>query len=403
MAAGTGRGQPVLPAAGSRRPVHRPARRAAVPGVPDRRVPDADRRAALSTRPAQPRHRRRRRPHLRPPARAARVRGQRHTGGPEIVDSRPMIVDWGARRTRLSGRAPMPSDPDCRSSPTTIHPTTTAADRARPDRARLDGQRPPAASVPLPAARHRQPVGLDPALARGLPGVLVRRAAQGGRRDPVRRRRPTPASSATSARASSPSRCRSSSARRRGSTCGSRARPTGSRTACSRSKGWSRRTGSPSTFTMNWKITRVCEWVRFEKDEPFCMLVPVPRGLAESLVPRRETASRQPGAPGAIPGMGGEPQRFPDGPRRSRPGRRQAGLAEGLLPGEDAGRQADRDAPDPAQPPRVREAGGVGHPFTARACNLSTVAQLRVVTSFEGLRLRAAKILLSMTPSGSQK
>jgi len=43
-----------------------------------------------------------------------------------------------------------------------------------------------------------------------------------------------------------------------------------------------------STFTMNWKITRVCEWVRFERGEPFCMLVPVPRGLAESLVPRRE-------------------------------------------------------------------------------------------------------------------
>ena len=41
-----------------------------------------------------------------------------------------------------------------------------------------------------------------------------------------------------------------------------------------------------STFTMNWKITRVCEWVRFEKGEPFCMLVPVPRGLAEGLVPR---------------------------------------------------------------------------------------------------------------------
>lgn len=42
-----------------------------------------------------------------------------------------------------------------------------------------------------------------------------------------------------------------------------------------------------STFTMNWKITRVCEWVRFEKGEPFCMLVPVPRGLVESLVPKR--------------------------------------------------------------------------------------------------------------------
>ncbi|HEY2909899.1 MAG TPA: DUF6065 family protein [Gemmataceae bacterium] len=42
-----------------------------------------------------------------------------------------------------------------------------------------------------------------------------------------------------------------------------------------------------STFTMNWKITRMCEWVRFEKGEPYCMLVPVPRGLAEALVPKR--------------------------------------------------------------------------------------------------------------------
>ena len=42
-----------------------------------------------------------------------------------------------------------------------------------------------------------------------------------------------------------------------------------------------------STFTMNWKMTRVCEWVTFEKGEPFCMLVPVPRGLIEELVPKR--------------------------------------------------------------------------------------------------------------------
>jgi hypothetical protein len=51
---------------------------------------------------------------------------------------------------------------------------------------------------------------------------------------------------------------------------------------------------SASTFTMNWKMTRVCEWVRFEKDEPFCMLVPVPRGLAESLVPKRERLAANP-------------------------------------------------------------------------------------------------------------
>jgi hypothetical protein len=49
-----------------------------------------------------------------------------------------------------------------------------------------------------------------------------------------------------------------------------------------------------STFTMNWKMTRVCEWIRFEKDEPFCMLVPVPRGLVETLVPRMELISGNP-------------------------------------------------------------------------------------------------------------
>jgi hypothetical protein len=49
-----------------------------------------------------------------------------------------------------------------------------------------------------------------------------------------------------------------------------------------------------STFTMNWKITRVCEWIHFAKGEPFCMLVPVPRGLAESLVPRREPITANP-------------------------------------------------------------------------------------------------------------
>jgi hypothetical protein len=49
-----------------------------------------------------------------------------------------------------------------------------------------------------------------------------------------------------------------------------------------------------STFTMNWKITRPFEWVRFVKGEPICMLVPVPRGLAETLVPRLTYLSRNP-------------------------------------------------------------------------------------------------------------
>ena len=41
-----------------------------------------------------------------------------------------------------------------------------------------------------------------------------------------------------------------------------------------------------STFTMNWKITRPNEWIAFKRDEPICMLVPVPRGLAEAFLPR---------------------------------------------------------------------------------------------------------------------
>ena len=41
-----------------------------------------------------------------------------------------------------------------------------------------------------------------------------------------------------------------------------------------------------STFTINWKLTRPGEWVSFAKGDPICMLVPVPRGLLEGLVPK---------------------------------------------------------------------------------------------------------------------
>ena len=36
---------------------------------------------------------------------------------------------------------------------------------------------------------------------------------------------------------------------------------------------------------MNWKLTRPGLPVHFQKGEPICMVVPVPRGLAESLDP----------------------------------------------------------------------------------------------------------------------
>lgn len=42
---------------------------------------------------------------------------------------------------------------------------------------------------------------------------------------------------------------------------------------------------SVATFTMNWKLTRANHPVRFEKDEPFCMVVPQRRDGLESFVP----------------------------------------------------------------------------------------------------------------------
>ena len=38
---------------------------------------------------------------------------------------------------------------------------------------------------------------------------------------------------------------------------------------------------APFTFTMNWRFTRKRTWVTFEKDEPICRLVPIPRQYAE--------------------------------------------------------------------------------------------------------------------------
>ncbi|MCY2985433.1 MAG: DUF6065 family protein [Planctomycetota bacterium] len=46
---------------------------------------------------------------------------------------------------------------------------------------------------------------------------------------------------------------------------------------------------SISTFTMNWKLTRVGQWIHFKDGEPCCMLVPIPRTLAENLEPRFES------------------------------------------------------------------------------------------------------------------
>jgi hypothetical protein len=39
---------------------------------------------------------------------------------------------------------------------------------------------------------------------------------------------------------------------------------------------------------MNWKLTRPNHVVRFETGEPICMVVPVPRGLVDSLLPHKQ-------------------------------------------------------------------------------------------------------------------
>jgi hypothetical protein len=49
-----------------------------------------------------------------------------------------------------------------------------------------------------------------------------------------------------------------------------------------------------ASFTMNWKFTRKDTAVRFEKGDPFCMIVPVKRGLAESLDPQVQPLAANP-------------------------------------------------------------------------------------------------------------
>ena len=42
---------------------------------------------------------------------------------------------------------------------------------------------------------------------------------------------------------------------------------------------------SPYSFTMNWKITRPNTWISFEKGDVFCSVVPIQRGVMESIEP----------------------------------------------------------------------------------------------------------------------
>ena len=49
-----------------------------------------------------------------------------------------------------------------------------------------------------------------------------------------------------------------------------------------------------ASFTMNWKITRPFKAVKFQKDEPICMVVPQKRGELEAFVPEMCNIERDP-------------------------------------------------------------------------------------------------------------
>jgi len=53
---------------------------------------------------------------------------------------------------------------------------------------------------------------------------------------------------------------------------------------------------SPFTFTMNWLFTRKNTPVAFERDEPMCMIFPVPRGLVEKVEPEFRSLESDPEA-----------------------------------------------------------------------------------------------------------
>lgn len=57
---------------------------------------------------------------------------------------------------------------------------------------------------------------------------------------------------------------------------------------------------SPYSFTMNWRFTRPNHWVRFEEDEPFCFLFPVPRGMLSGVRPRIAPMADEPGLDAAF-------------------------------------------------------------------------------------------------------
>jgi hypothetical protein len=51
---------------------------------------------------------------------------------------------------------------------------------------------------------------------------------------------------------------------------------------------------APFGVTMNWRITRPNEWIRFAQGEPFCFFFPVPRGIIGAAEPELRDLSSDP-------------------------------------------------------------------------------------------------------------
>jgi hypothetical protein len=50
----------------------------------------------------------------------------------------------------------------------------------------------------------------------------------------------------------------------------------------------------PYTFTVNWKVTRAHETIRFGKDDPICHIFPMPRSLVEDTQPEIQSLGSNP-------------------------------------------------------------------------------------------------------------
>lgn len=69
---------------------------------------------------------------------------------------------------------------------------------------------------------------------------------------------------------------------------------------------------SPATFTMNWLFTRKNTPIAFERDEPMCMIFPIPRGLIEKVEPEFRTIESDPELAQAYHTWAASRQKFDD-------------------------------------------------------------------------------------------